>query len=64
MTIITICPNCGREHEVDTDTLIVNCHACGERYDLREDENEHELDPDYGGAFDGFTVTSDADPGL
>ena len=21
-------------------------------------------DPDYGGAFDGFTVTSDADPGL
>jgi hypothetical protein len=21
-------------------------------------------EPDYGGAFDGFTVTSDADPGL
>ena len=25
---------------------------------------EPDEDPDYGGAFDGFTVSSDADPGL
>lgn len=27
-------------------------------------EREQEFAPDFGGAFDGFTVTSDADPGL
>ena len=37
--------------------LIAHCEPVGEDYADGDSE-------DYGGAFDGFTVTSDADPGL
>jgi len=30
----------------------------------RLNQPDYEPEPDYSGAFDGFTVTSDADPGL
>jgi hypothetical protein len=43
------CPKCGG---VDID-LAVEASA-----------STYSAEPDYGGAFDGFNVTSDADPGL
>jgi hypothetical protein len=65
MTLITACPNCWSQFEVDIDSTWVTCSKCNERYDLRDDgEQDPDPDPDFGGAFDGFTVTSDADPGL
>lgn len=43
--------------------LLYCCQECS-----REDEQAHRdmrcEEPDYGGTFDGYTVTSDADPGL
>jgi hypothetical protein len=44
------CPRCGQTF-TDSD-----CASCLIDLDV--------LDRDYGGAFDGFTVPSDADPGL
>jgi len=65
MTLITTCPSCCHQFEVDIDATLVQCPKCGERYDLRDDADEDpDPDPDYGGPFDGRTVTSDADPGL
>lgn len=50
----------------------VSCKSCQDEAGGEYDEEEQEIidrivdasEPDYGGAFDGFTVTSDADPGL
>ena len=66
MTLITTCPDCGRQHAIDPQARFTTCHKCNCHYNVWEDaeEAEDEQDPDYGGAFDGFTVTSDADPGL
>ena len=67
------CVECGspitRNNRSDEDGY---CFACAEIYctrdDYEPDDNDYESDdddePDYGGAFDGFTVTSDADGGL
>ena len=62
--MICTCPRCGRPNEADIDQVIVRCYRCGHRWDLREEEGPDATDPDYGGAFDGYTVHSDADPGL
>lgn len=67
MTLITTCPMCGRQHEKDPEADRTTCPHCGHFYYLDDgylDEPRVESDPDYGGAFDGHTVTSDADPGL
>jgi hypothetical protein len=63
--LITTCPNCGRACEVDPQAQWTTCR-CGTSYNVWEnmDEADDGPEPDYGGAFDGFTVTSDADPGL
>jgi len=64
--MITTCI-CGTTHEVDIDAESTRCPRCGHFYYLDADyldEPRLESDPDYGGAFDGHTVTSDADPGL
>ena len=62
--MITTCI-CGRSHEVDIDTESTRCPRCGRFYYLDEDYlDEPRMEPDYGGAFDGHTVTSDSDPGL
>ncbi len=39
------------------------CDECAEWLNSTYAEDFYQI-PDYGGAFDGFTVTSDADPGL
>lgn len=63
--LISTCPNCDATHEEDKDATWVRCPRCGHRYDpWDESGDESRPEPDYGGAFDGFTVTSDADPGL
>lgn len=63
--LVCTCPNCGLSKEADLDQVAVLCHRCGHRWDLRdEDDDGFDPDPDYGGAFDGFGVSSDADPGL
>lgn len=65
MIIVTTCIICGRSHEVDIDTMKTRCPHCGHAYRLDDDdEGADDPDPDYGGAFDGREVTSDADPGL
>lgn len=67
MTLITTCPMCWRQHEEDSEAERTTCPKCGHWYYLDADyldEPRLESDPDYGGAFDGHTVTSDADPGL
>lgn len=65
--LITTCPMCGSTREVYIDTDRTRCPKCSHFYYLDADyldEPRLESDPDYGGAFDGHTVTSDADPGL
>jgi hypothetical protein len=42
------------------DVCVLQGCAC----DCHDIELEYEQEPDYGGAFDGFTVTSDAEGGL
>lgn len=66
MDCISTCPECGRQSRHDADQSRVRCTGCGHRYDPWDDDDPGFDDdtPDYGGAFDGFTVTSDADPGL
>lgn len=62
---ITTCPDCGHAFEEDMNCTETTCPRCGRRYWLfDDDEPANDNDPDYGGAFDGHTVTSDADPGL
>lgn len=63
-TLITTCIMCGHQHEVDIDDSTTRCPRCGRFYYLNDDEPDAGPEPDYGGAFDGHTVTSDADPGL
>lgn len=64
--LITTCPDCGRQHDIDPHANYVTCHKCGCRYNVWDDaeEADNEPDADYGGVFDGYTVFSDADPGL
>lgn len=62
--IITTCPKCSHSFEVDIDTLSVKCPKCSKVYIWTDDDDSSDPDPDYGGAFDGFNVSSDADPGL
>ena len=69
MIIVTTCPmfSCRHVHEVDVDTESTCCPRCGHFYYLDDDQRDEPdagPEPDYGGAFDGHTVTSDADPGL
>ena len=65
MTLITTCRKCGRAHEASIDAEQTTCPRCGHTYYLWDDDEDPGYpDPDYGGAFDGHTVTSDADPGL
>ena len=52
------CPNCEQPLTLDEVDNTHFCEECG----WTQLPPEHE--PDYGGAFDGTTVTSDADPGL
>lgn len=63
--LITTCPECGRIREIDPMSRYTTCR-CGCRYNVWDymDDRDPEPDPDYGGAFDGHTVTSDADEGL
>lgn len=66
-TFITTCMMCGRPHEVGVDASTTRCPRCGHFYYLDDDQRDEPdagPEPDYGGAFDGHTVTSDADPGL
>ena len=62
--LVCTCPNCNHANEADIDQVFVRCNRCGHRWDLRDYDGPDAQDPDYGGSFDGFTVTSDADPGL
>lgn len=63
--LLTTCPECGLRAYVPRDTHHVDCACCGCSYDPWDDDPSTEDDtPDYGGSFDGFTVYSDADPGL
>ena len=63
--LITTCPDCGHSFEEDINATETTCPRCGRRYWLwDDDEVQDEPDPDYGGAFDGHTVHSDADTGL
>lgn len=62
--IITTCPRCSHAFEVDIDAIKVQCPKCSLTYHWQDDGDPDESDPDYGGAFDGFMVSSDADPGL
>ncbi|TXH51174.1 MAG: hypothetical protein E6Q97_18985 [Desulfurellales bacterium] len=70
MSLITTCPGCGRSREIDPQANFTTCPRCRTRYNVWgtvEDSDPpitHEPDPDYGGAFDGHTVFSDADPSL
>lgn len=57
-TMIFQCPMCAAVHETDPNHALRLCPTC--QWDLQEDL-QCETDPDYGGAFDGFTVTSDAE---
>ena len=52
----------GYRPEIFTDAA----YECDEPIDpeLCHGDGAFETEPDYGGAFDGFNVTSDADPGL
>lgn len=63
---LTIFPNGKRQHEVDIDAETTRCPKCGHFYHLDDDDDWSADDPvaDFGGTFDGHTVTSDADPGL
>lgn len=63
--LVTTCPNCCRVHYIDPQAAHTTCHRCGCKYNVWEDAAEADDDePDYGGAFDGHSVFSDADPGL
>ena len=65
MIYLSTCPTCELLQEVEQDTRWTNCERCGLRYNINDDsEPQFDPDPDYGGAFDGFNVSSDADPGL
>lgn len=64
-TLITTCPKCRRPHELPADAVYTECPRCCFAYDIwDEDSVEDDTEPDYGGAFDGYRVHSDADPGL
>lgn len=63
--IITTCPECGHQFEVETQATLAICARCNTAYQIWQDQDDDpDPDPDYGGAFDGFNVSSDADPGL
>jgi len=53
------CSECGRWPA--TTRVSPECALCAV---CTEDAFGGSDEPDYGGAFDGFTVSSDADPGL
>lgn len=60
------CPKCEAMPPVDAVTAEEDddfCIECGHNH-IGPCADEGQPDPDYGGAFDGFTVSSDADPGL
>lgn len=58
-----ICPECGFAWKGLQQSICPSCDAAeGEQPD--ENYYDDAPQPDYGGAFDGFSVTSDADPGL
>ncbi len=57
-TIKTTCAHCGEVIQYHWQARVQECDDCADS--TAGDFTE----PDYGGAFDGFTVTSDADPGL
>ena len=64
-TLIPTCPECSKIHETHIDAVSTRCPHCGHEYRLWDDGAiADDPDVDYGGAFDGHTVTSDADPGL
>lgn len=56
------CWNCSRVFDSNADSA--RCPKCGRLNDINLDGDPHETEPDFGGSFDGHTVTSDADPGL
>ena len=63
--IICTCPDCGHQFEVGTQVTLAICKRCNTAFQLWADaDDDPDSDPDYGGAFDGFNVSSDADPGL
>jgi hypothetical protein len=53
---VMCCPDCERPNQFG--------ELCGECRREEQSRIEEDRQPDYGGAFDGFTVTSDADGGL
>ena len=61
-TIKTTCAHCGDVIEYRWNNRVQECSDCAEWMDSPFAEDFHE--PDYGGAFDGHTVYSDADPCL
>ena len=65
-TLITTCPSCGRQRDIDPQAHFTKCLRCGHKYNVWDtaEEADNEPDADYGGVFDGFGVFSDADPGL
>lgn len=65
MDHLTTCPRCHHTFDFDPDDRRVWCPSCACRFrPWDEDAEPLEYEPDYGGTFDGFTVHSDADPGL
>lgn len=64
--IVTYCPRCPNAFEIDVEDTHATCGRCGHHWNLSDDSQfpDDGPDPDYGGAFDGFNVSSDADPGL
>lgn len=66
MVRITTCIMCGRQHEAPVEAEKTTCPHCRHWYWLDDDDEatEDDVDPDYGGAFDGHSVFSYADPGL
>lgn len=56
------CNFCGDPIPSTAPAHMFECEPCFEWHNSTIEEDRHE--PDYGGAFDGFTVSSDADPWL
>lgn len=38
--LITTCPDCGRQHDIDPQANYVTCHRCGCRYNVWDDAED------------------------